>query len=137
GKSGRRPSFANRDRGRPERSEDRAEGKSGRRPSFANGDRGFRLELPAGDQLALIEPLDTGEEAALRAILDDGQAWPVRSLAAALDCSTRTVQRALAKLFEAGEVRAIGDGRSRRWARVDAGARIASQMLLLGVVAER
>ena len=96
---------------------------------------GFRLKVPHGDELVLLEPLEVGDAAVLRAMLADGQAWPVRSLAAALGLGPRTVQRALAALCEAGEVRAIGNARARRYARIDAGAKIASQMLLLGVLA--
>jgi hypothetical protein len=97
-------------------------------------DRGFRLKLRHGDDLALLEPIETGEAASLRALLADGEAWPVKSLAGALGLGARTVQRALVALCDAGEVRAIGNARARRYARVDAGSEIASQMLLLGVV---
>jgi hypothetical protein len=96
--------------------------------------RGFRLKLRHGDDLALVEPLELGDAAALRALLADGEAWPVRSLSGALGISARTVQRALVALCETGEVRALGNAKARRYARVDAGAKIASQMLLLGVV---
>ncbi|GAC1394000.1 MAG: helix-turn-helix domain-containing protein [Polyangiales bacterium] len=95
---------------------------------------GFRLKLPHGDELALLEPLEVGDAAVLRALLADGQAWPARSLAGALGLGARTVQRALAALCEAGEVRAMGSARARRYARIDAGSKIASQMLLLGVL---
>ena len=49
------------------------------------------------------------------ALLADGEAWSTSALALALGSSQRTVQRALVALEEAGQVRALGRGRSRRW----------------------
>ena len=44
------------------------------------------------------------------ALLADGEAWSTSALALALGESQRTVQRALATLEEAGQVRAVGRG---------------------------
>jgi len=49
------------------------------------------------------------------ALLSDGAAWSTSALALALGASQRTVQRALAELLQAGQVRAIGQARARRW----------------------
>ena len=49
------------------------------------------------------------------ALLSDGAAWSTSALALALDASQRTVQRAIAELEAAGQVRAIGQARARRW----------------------
>jgi DNA-binding transcriptional ArsR family regulator len=49
------------------------------------------------------------------ALLADGAAWSTSALALALGASQRTVQRALAELETAGQVRAIGQARGRRW----------------------
>ena len=62
----------------------------------------------------LAPPLESPDAAAL-ALLADGEAWSTSALALALDASQRTVQRALAALEQAGQVRALGAGRSRRW----------------------
>ncbi|MBN8247479.1 MAG: helix-turn-helix domain-containing protein, partial [Verrucomicrobia bacterium] len=44
-----------------------------------------------------------------------GAAWSTSALALALGTSQRTVQRALAVLEAAGQVRPIGQARTRRW----------------------
>ena len=49
------------------------------------------------------------------ALLSDGQPWSTSALALALGESQRSVQRGLVALEEAGQVRAIGRGRARRW----------------------
>jgi DNA-binding transcriptional ArsR family regulator len=76
---------------------------------------GFAL-LPHGDTEALVlaPPID-GEDAALVALLSDGAAWSTSALALAFGASQRSVQRGLAALEEAGQVRAVGQGRSQRW----------------------
>jgi len=51
----------------------------------------------------------------LRALLADGEAWSTAALALALEASPRSVQRALATLAQAGQARAVGRGRARRW----------------------
>ena len=63
----------------------------------------------------MLAPPIEGPDAGVVALLADGEAWSTSALAVALDASQRTVQRALAALVEAGQVRALGAGRSRRW----------------------
>jgi len=79
--------------------------------------RGFAL-APRGagriDVRLLAPPIDS-PDAALLALLADGEAWSTSALALALGSSQRTVQRALVALEEAGQVRALGRGRSQRW----------------------
>ena len=77
--------------------------------------RGFVLKPPAGAGVAVLLPPIDGEQASLVALLSDGAAWSTSALALALGASQRTVQRALADLEAAGQVRAIGQARARRW----------------------
>lgn len=77
--------------------------------------RGFVLRPVASDDFAVLVPPIAGEQAALLALLSDGAAWSTSALALALGASQRTVQRALAELETAGQVRAIGQARARRW----------------------
>jgi DNA-binding transcriptional ArsR family regulator len=76
---------------------------------------GFRLLVPGAGSVRLLAPPIESPDAAVLALLADGEAWSTSSLALALGTSQRTVQRALATLEEAGQVRALGRGRSRRW----------------------
>lgn len=77
--------------------------------------RGFVLR-PLGERavVVLAPPID-GDQASLVALLADGTAWSTSSLALTLGTSQRTVQRALAALEAAGQVRAVGQARARRW----------------------
>jgi DNA-binding transcriptional ArsR family regulator len=77
--------------------------------------RGFVL-VPRGEHgvVVLLPPIE-GDEASLQALLADGAAWSTSALAQALGESQRTVQRALADLEAAGQVRSIGRARSQRW----------------------
>ncbi|QSX73994.1 helix-turn-helix domain-containing protein [Lysobacter arenosi] len=77
--------------------------------------RGFTL-VPTDDRgvVVLVPPID-GEQASLLALLADGAAWSTSALALALGDSQRTVQRALAELEAAGQVRSIGRARAQRW----------------------
>lgn len=77
--------------------------------------RGFTWQPRDGLDVALLAPPIAGERASLLALLADGAAWSTSALSQALDTSQRTVQRTLAELESAGQVRAIGQGRSRRW----------------------
>lgn len=77
--------------------------------------RGFALQPHAAQDVVVLAPPIDGEQASLVALLSDGAAWSTSALALALDASQRTVQRALAELQAAGRVRAIGQGRARRW----------------------
>jgi DNA-binding transcriptional ArsR family regulator len=63
----------------------------------------------------LLAPPIESPDAAVLALLADGEAWSTSALALALGSSQRTVQRALVELGEAGQVRALGRGPSRRW----------------------
>jgi DNA-binding transcriptional ArsR family regulator len=76
---------------------------------------GFKL-TPRGDAelRLLLPPIDSPDAAAL-ALLADGEAWSTSALALALGASQRTAQRALTALEQAGQVQALGRGRSRRW----------------------
>jgi len=74
---------------------------------------GFTL-VTRGAVRLLAPPIET-PDAAVLALLSDGEAWSTSALALALGSSQRTVQRALQSLQEAGQVRALGGGRSRRW----------------------
>ncbi len=76
---------------------------------------GFVLLPPAGQVVAVLLPPIDGEAAALQALLADGAAWSTSALALALGESQRTVQRALADLEAAGQVRSIGRARAQRW----------------------
>jgi DNA-binding transcriptional ArsR family regulator len=78
---------------------------------------GFLL-VPRGagrPEVRLLLPPIESPDAAVLALLADGEAWSTSSLALALGQSQRTVQRALRALEEAAQVRALGRGRSQRW----------------------
>lgn len=77
--------------------------------------RGFALQPRNGAGVVVLAPPIDGEQASLVALLSDGAAWSTSALALALGASQRTVQRALAELEAAGQVRAIGQARARRW----------------------
>src|SRR6185503_20883170 len=77
--------------------------------------RGFVLQPRAAAAVAVLAPPIEGEQASLVALLSDGAPWSTSALALALGASQRTVQRALAELEAAGQVRALGQARARRW----------------------
>jgi hypothetical protein len=81
----------------------------------------------------LLEPLGAPELAAVKALLSDGAAWSVKSLARALGRSERATQRALVGACESGAILALGKGRARRYALPSASQEITTQMLLLGL----
>lgn len=66
-------------------------------------------------QVRMLAPPIESPDASVLALLADGETWSTSALALALDASQRTVQRALGALEQAGQVRALGAGRSRRW----------------------
>ncbi len=68
----------------------------------------------AGRVVVLAPPVEDGNAAVL-ALLADGEAWSSSALALALDASQRTVQRALETLAAAGKVQSFGRGRAQRW----------------------
>ena len=77
--------------------------------------RGYALVArDARDVVVLARPVET-PHASVLALLADGEAWSSSALALALGTSQRTAQRALESLLAAGQVRAVGAGRSRRW----------------------
>jgi tetratricopeptide (TPR) repeat protein len=63
----------------------------------------------------LLSPPIESPDAAVLALLADGEAWSTSALAMALGSSQRTVQRALVALEGAGQARALGRGRAQRW----------------------
>src|SRR3954469_14330220 len=75
---------------------------------------GFVLLPRLGEVLVLAPPIES-PDAAVLALMADGEAWSTSALALALGSSQRTVQRALAALEATGKVRALGRGRARRW----------------------
>jgi hypothetical protein len=76
---------------------------------------GFRLVARGAGAVRLLAPPIETPEATVLALLADGEAWSTSALALALASSQRTAQRALVALEEAGQVRALGRGRARRW----------------------
>jgi DNA-binding transcriptional ArsR family regulator len=76
---------------------------------------GFSLVPRGAGTVRLLAPPIESPDAAVLALLADGEAWSTSALALALGTSQRTVQRALVALEEAGQVRALGRGRSQRW----------------------
>jgi tetratricopeptide (TPR) repeat protein len=75
---------------------------------------GFALLPRSGEVLVLAPPIES-PDAAVLALLADGEAWSTSGLALALASSQRTVQRALGALEASGKVRTLGRGRARRW----------------------
>jgi tetratricopeptide (TPR) repeat protein len=76
--------------------------------------RGFALLPRSGEVLVLAPPIES-PDAAVLALMADGEAWSTSALALALGSSQRTAQRALADLEASGKVRTLGRGRARRW----------------------
>lgn len=76
---------------------------------------GFAL-TPRGKQdvLVLAQPVEDSDAAVL-ALLADGESWSSSALALVLRASQRTVQRALDRLAISNKVQAFGHGRARRW----------------------
>jgi tetratricopeptide (TPR) repeat protein len=77
--------------------------------------RGFALRTAPGQDVVLLVPPIDGDHASLLALLADGAAWSTSALALATGANQRTVQRALAELHVAGQVRSIGRTRAQRW----------------------
>jgi DNA-binding transcriptional ArsR family regulator len=76
---------------------------------------GFALVPRGAVGVRLLAPPIESPDAAVLALLADGEGWSTSALALALGSSQRTVQRALRALEEAGQVRSAGRGRSQRW----------------------
>jgi hypothetical protein len=75
---------------------------------------GFALLPRSGEVLVLAPPIES-PDAAVLALMADGEAWSTSALALALGSSQRTVQRSLGALDASGKVRALDRGRARRW----------------------
>jgi hypothetical protein len=77
--------------------------------------QGFML-VPRGADAVVVLALPVEEDdAAVLALLADGESWSTSALALALGSSQRTVQRALESLAATRKVQAVGRGRARRW----------------------
>lgn len=76
---------------------------------------GFVLSPRRGRAVVVLAPPVEGDDAAVLALLGDGEAWSSSALALALGKSQRTVQRALDALASAGKVQSFGRARARRW----------------------
>ena len=76
---------------------------------------GFALMPTRTDKVAVLTHPIEDDNAAVLALLADGEAWSTSSLALALGVSQRSVQRALDELSAARKVQAFGAGRARRW----------------------
>lgn len=77
--------------------------------------RGFALAPRRAGEVVVLAPPVEEEHAPVLAFLADGESWSSSALAIALGASSRTVQRALEQLAQAGKVQAFGRGRARRW----------------------
>ncbi|MBS0375702.1 MAG: helix-turn-helix domain-containing protein [Proteobacteria bacterium] len=76
---------------------------------------GFALRPRRASEVIVLVPPSDAAQGAVLALLSDGEAWSSSALALALGASARTVQRELEALGAAGQVQAVGRGRSRRW----------------------
>ncbi|MBU8894098.1 helix-turn-helix domain-containing protein [Corallococcus sp. M34] len=76
---------------------------------------GFSLSLKGAQEVRLLAPPVEGPDAAVLALLADGEHWSTSALALALGASQRTVQRSLATLEDSGRVHRLGRGRALRW----------------------
>ncbi len=78
-------------------------------------ERGFALKPRRAHEVVVLALPVEEEDAAVLALLGDGESWSTSGLALALGTSQRTVQRALESLAAARKVQAFGRGRARRW----------------------
>jgi tetratricopeptide (TPR) repeat protein len=76
---------------------------------------GFALALRSSDRAVVLALPTEEEDAAVLALLGDGESWSTSALAVALGTSQRSVQRSLEALASARKVQPIGRGRARRW----------------------
>jgi hypothetical protein len=76
---------------------------------------GFTLVLHDDAEVRVLAPPIESPDAAVLALLADGEAWSTSALALALGSSQRTVQRALRQLEAGDKVRGLGRGRAQRW----------------------
>jgi hypothetical protein len=91
---------------------------------------GYRLASPR-EVITLLPPSED-DDARIAILMSDGAAWTAQALAEHAGVSKRTAQRALALLVEEGRALKTGYAQDIRYTR--AGPRIASRMLLLGLV---
>jgi len=98
--------------------------------------RGFALVPVKAPAIVVLAPPIDGPAGSILALLEGGESWSTSALASALGSSQRTVQRALRQLEEAAAVRAVGQGRSRRWLAPSLGG-FATTLLLPGALAVR
>jgi hypothetical protein len=76
---------------------------------------GFRLKPRRARQVAVLAQPVEDENAAVLALLADGESWSSSALALALGASQRSIQRALDALARSGRIQPLGQGRTRRW----------------------
>lgn len=88
--------------------------------------------LSSTREVVLLRPPSDDDDARVAILLGDGAAWSAQAIAEHAGVSKRTAQRALAQLVEGGGAVRSGQGRETRYVRP--GPRIASRMLLLGLV---
>jgi hypothetical protein len=96
----------------------------------ARGNPGYALSSTR--PVLVLLPLTDDESATVASLLGDGAAWSAQDLAEHAGMSKRTVLRALAPLVASGRVVRTGRGKETRYA--SSAGRIASRMLLLGLV---
>jgi hypothetical protein len=77
--------------------------------------RGFALAPRRAREVVVLALPVEEQDAAVLALLVDGESWSSSALALALGTSQRTLQRALDSLAAAGKVQSLGRGRARRW----------------------
>ena len=78
-------------------------------------DAGFALVMQRRTEVAVLEVPFEGDNAALLALLSDGESWSSLVLGMALGASQRSIQRGLDSLAKSGKVQPFGRGRARRW----------------------
>ncbi|MBS0388297.1 MAG: helix-turn-helix domain-containing protein, partial [Proteobacteria bacterium] len=76
---------------------------------------GFQLVPRGVADVAVLALPSEEDDAAVLALLGDGESWSTSALALALGTSQRTIQRSLESLAAAGKVQFLGHGRARRW----------------------
>lgn len=91
---------------------------------------GYRL-ASSREVITLLAPSED-DDARIAILMSDGAAWSAPALAEYAGVSKRTAQRALALLVEQG--RALRTGHAQDVRYTSAGPRIASRMLLLGLI---
>jgi hypothetical protein len=77
--------------------------------------QGFSLAPRRARKVVLLVPPVEDANAAVLALLADGELWSTSALALALGASQRSVQRSLEALAAVGKVQSFGRGRACRW----------------------